>query len=256
MTALTAYISTIEQDINQICHPLFNATGINYFNFCAWKNDGTFTGLTSDNKYVAHYLKKKFSTLGQKVSTGVHLWQGLFDDEVIKFARNDFDHDHGVSLVYTKPEGIEWYSFAASSKNTSIVNFYMNNLDLLEQFILYFKDQASEVINRCHELSLPISELFETKALPVNDIGTEQLREEINPRKVILDSKNGPIRLSVTELFCLCHYAKGISAADIGAVISRTQKTVEYHLGNIKHKAGVSKKSELIALYHRNFKFI
>lgn len=68
---------------------------------------------------------------------------------MLQDAAINFDMANGISIAKINHDSIEYFCFASTRDNTSIVNnFYLNNLDVLEQYSLYFKDQFNSIISQ------------------------------------------------------------------------------------------------------------
>ncbi len=60
------------------------------------------------------------------------------------------------------------------------------------------------------------------------------------------DKKGKPIELTAREQECLTYLIAGKSAKQTGAILNISQRTVEFHLDNVKVKVGCRTKLELL----------
>ncbi len=68
------------------------------------------------------------------------LWQVIKNNWVIE-ALKKRNVDHGISIYkYSDTECFEVFHFASTNNNESILNFYINNLQILEELIIHFKN--------------------------------------------------------------------------------------------------------------------
>lgn len=55
--------------------------------------------------------------------------------------------------------------------------------------------------------------------------------------------------ISATEYFVLKQVSSGLSQKEIADIMKKSTKTIDNHISNIKRKTGLSKNTELMALY-------
>ncbi|HFR4758042.1 TPA: LuxR family transcriptional regulator, partial [Legionella pneumophila] len=135
------------EDIKNIMQPLLIKHGMTVFNYYRIYFDSTVIRLSTDQKWTEHYFKMNYLetlTIPEsylKKTLNYYLW--LTDDcpLMLQDAAINFDMANGISIAKINHDSIEYFCFASTRDNTSIVNnFYLNNLDVLEQYSLYFKD--------------------------------------------------------------------------------------------------------------------
>ena len=80
----------------------------------------------------------------------------------------------------------------------------------------------------------------------------ENFKRAINANNFTLRSESQSISLSKREWECLSEVARGKTCKEIACDFSISPRTVEKHLDNIKDKARVHYKSELVKLFYQH----
>ena len=131
---------------------------------------------------------------------------------------------------------------------------YLNNLDLLERFILYFKSQAADIIQQAERNKLVVIqnkyEIVDIMEKDLQAIRPNMTRhdfiEATKLKKYHLDGEFKGIVLSTREMEVIRCLLKGMSSKDTGNTIFLSPRTVEDYLSEIHTKFNVSSKSQLI----------
>jgi DNA-binding CsgD family transcriptional regulator len=82
--------------------------------------------------------------------------------------------------------------------------------------------------------------------------GVAQLMTNAKPisNSIIVLDGDQPVEITPKEMQCLTHMMAGRSAKQTAALMKLSQRTVEFHLDNIKEKANCRTKIELLAKMH------
>lgn len=140
--------------IDSICAPL-KEIGIKYFTLLRNYKDGSKINLSNSADWIESYYTRKlynssvFENVLDLYSNGFALWEPFKQLEALQYARQSIDSDHGITLIDKADEYCDFYFYSTSSTNPQIINFYLNNLDLLQRFALYFRDRAASILKKC-----------------------------------------------------------------------------------------------------------
>lgn len=179
------------------------------------------------------------------------LWNALPPSQALNVSSESFDIDNGITLLEFGKECCHCYLFASTRDNIKITNFYINNLDVLERFILYYKDRAKKII----ELSTK-NKIVTVRAMPMADnlihhkITDEQKKIYLANTPIhnyYVSLSNKTVALSKREMDCIKLISQGKSSTETADLLSISFRTVEKHIENIKLKLECHKKSELIS---------
>jgi LuxR family quorum-sensing system transcriptional regulator SolR len=178
---------TASQNVAMLCQDFFNRTGINCFAYSRVYPDGSRAELWSspdalhhtfiDKKYIigsytpAYYAEnERYAYLENKID----LFPDIARDRYLAQIRDQkeyFDHAYPFIIVNKKDEFCEYAIFYGSIQKKSIVGFYINNLDLLENFLAFFKSAASSLIKQvsADRLVRPLAAEIKINNYPVHD---------------------------------------------------------------------------------------
>lgn len=258
------------RDVREICGPLFDNLGFNYFNYSRLFDDFSHTSLTSNPNWAdffyQHDYKNKFLYSENIVNmVGDYrflLWSDFKQNSLIKNLNDYFDTDHGIIILEKGVGYTDFYSFAfPSSCNNS--TYFLNNFHLLENFIHYFRERACKLINTANSNRIYISEPKNKETMNfgfLNKIRKKNLSININPEKFLENNnvsryytKEFDFYLTKREIQCLKLYACGYSTKQIGQILKISHRTVETHLISIKQKSKISNKGGILNLYNDYF---
>jgi hypothetical protein len=147
--------------MNTLCHPLWKA-GFTMFTFCRSFKDGKRLYLSSNEKWVEHYLKNNLQDNcdhlehylpPQDIIYG--FWDAFKGDKVFD-ALHSRNFGHGFCIYEHYEDYVDQFDFAAHRDNYLMSNFYLQNIFFLETFIKEFKIKAFDLINNDVEKKLII----------------------------------------------------------------------------------------------------
>ena len=156
------------QDMETICRPLTNL-GITYFAHVNVTKQGHFSGISNNAKFAEHYLKNKYYNadihLAKKNNLGCYiLWDSLDRvglSEKMHTEAAQFGVRHTFTIIEKKHFHSDFYHFATHVKNNSINQVYIENIDLLQRFIIYFNKviSSSSVLIKAYDIVFKLDHL-------------------------------------------------------------------------------------------------
>lgn len=238
-------------DIQEICRPLFNKLKINYFDYARLYPDMTGFSLFTDPDYVNFFCNHEVykNSAPSVLLPGKHLWTSYIDDGFLRETRNDFQHDHGITIVEQQVGYVEIYNFATTPENRAITHLYLNNPDFITRFISLFRDKASKIIawSEKYHVSIP-SSCHETRdeLIEINN-DTQQVITELSLDKNYITTTSG-IREKLTkrESQCLQAMLQGKSMKSTADELSLSPRTIETYIEKLKNKTRCVSKYEII----------
>lgn len=252
---------TTSNDIKEICKPLFEGFDISYFRYVKIFRNGGCIWLCNNNEWLSHYVDmgyyQKEGMCEQNIeqySSGMFLWQPV-NNTVLQDAQQNFNIDHGVTIIDQSKDYCEAYHFATRQENHTIKNFYINQQDILRHFILYFKDKAHKLI-----LSLDKSKIIiprNSDMVPLGNYEVAQYQSPQNKHKYFentacqqfhLGGAYDNAYLTQREAECLAWLCKGKTTDEIGIILNISRRTVINHLNHIKEKTACHNMTQLLAL--------
>ncbi|HET9843537.1 MAG TPA: helix-turn-helix transcriptional regulator [Gammaproteobacteria bacterium] len=232
-------------DVRQIAAPLFQYTNIHYFCYGRnYPNGGTFTLHTDVNFYDSWFIQE-FPLVLSFLKEGLHLWDDCQNADLIRVRLNDFNYGNGLYIVRHFPEYSEIFGFAPA-REQNISDLYLNNLDVLNRFAMYFKDKAYRIIERAEKdlIFVPKTMLIEKEELASNN-NLELLR---NTTKIEMYALSPTLNLELTqrEHESFKGFLQGQTAAQIASSLNLSPKSVETFLLKVKKKFQCSTRSDLL----------
>ncbi len=243
-------------NIRSICSPL-KLINIDNFFFHRIYPDGFMIHLSTDVIWGEYFLNKLFLLEYDEadinnhlyIENNVSLWEMNAHNQVWHDGREKFNVGNGISVL---SEGNDKYKeiscFYASRYCYELNNFYLNNLDILQNFIMFFKEQASALIATFEQKRICLPRKYKIQTCESNGIFDIDKRKlflsSIKPKKFLVKGKI----LTEKEVECLYWFGEGKTSEEIGVILSRSKRTVEKHIEQIKEKVECYTKSDLIKL--------
>lgn len=153
---------------------------------------------------------------------------------------------HELSIYKRYSTHIEMWNFTTCKDNEQIVNFYINNITLFERFIVYFKNQASNVLDYTdNDKLLTRSNKI---VLDNNNLHTRTKNHDFiaNTTLDYINTSAGKTHISSREVECLYLLSKGHTVKEIAQILDISPRTVDTYIERLKQKLQCNFKSELI----------
>jgi DNA-binding CsgD family transcriptional regulator len=242
-------------EISDICKPFFEHSALTYYNFVRINDAGERICLSNNRAWMEYVFSNLDTHDITFESTPAHgkdhyiIWDNIETigvNSLMTEARETFNIAHGFTIISNYTDYIEYHYFGADKTNKSINNYYINNLDELNQFILYFKAAAFNIIKRAEKEYINIEndkfwlkngrstrkEMFAKPALKLN--------------RFYLSGKHKSVYLTRREAECLTCISDGDSAKAAAKNLRIDPRTVEKHIASIKNKLNCISKNDLI----------
>lgn len=257
------FLETFEvaKDVSAICEPLLNY-GISYFLYSCIFDNGSIHFQTNrpeicHNHFFKQYplipainkklIKKKFYYLAAPLEDNIHKFNYAISDFRL------FNIGHCIFFLERHKDYYELIVFGATLENYEIINFYLNNIDFLENFKFYFKAKAQKLIVKSEKNKLVVPKpMFDTVQAVTQLLNLESKQQNpantFVPDYYFFNYNDKKIKLTKREMDCLRHIKSSLSAKEIARVMDISYRTVESYLENIKNKLQCHKKSEIIKI--------
>ncbi len=255
-----SYQKKVCKDVLEICKPLFDSFGVNFFAQTRIFHDGHFASLMTLPELTEYYLEKKYPfqfTKGKGViwQSGIYFADHLENQVSRPFRkelRERFNTDHFVFVVEKNHNYDDMYSIATNPSNFQIVNTVLNKMDLIKHFILYYQDKTRSILKKSNFVKyspeyFANNNLKGSQAMPLDSkLHQKEYLEKLVLDKVIVSSNSGDIKISKREIQCLRYIAMNYTFKEIGKMLHLSPRTIETYVNNLKIKLGCEKRSELI----------
>lgn len=263
MKFLDNILFTEGETIKNVCSPLKHINITNFFFYRVY-SDGTFIDFATNLDWTEFFLKKFYNCeyAANSISdlffieNGISLWEMNPHNQIWRDGKNIFGAGNGITMVNSEQEAyLEIACFYARENDYYLNEYYLNNLDLLNNFILYFKDKASRLLKESEKNKLSFPKYYSKAVLPNQSISNQLNLNHVNNVDTFyssLDIKNFYISsnnyLTFRDAECLYWLINGKTAKEIAIITNCSHRTVESRLESIKLKLNCSNKSSLIRI--------
>jgi len=236
-------------DITEICRPLFEKLKLNYFQFKKVHRDGSISVLCNRADWIDFSLKqdigrKAYSCEKKEISNSqsyYFLWEPNLPSAPIALAR-EFDIANGLCFVERHPDFYYLIAFATPVSNQQALDLYLNHLELLKNFIHYFRETKADLIKVADSNRIILS-------AEEQDLNVDAMLLSSNlRRKVPVFFQGKYFHITQREYDCLQAMNLGNTGSDIALMLNLSPRTVETYLQRIKDRVGVRSKQELLSL--------
>ena len=241
-------------EINEICKPLLKKFNLNYFSYMREYPDGRIIWLSNIRDWHYHAIEQEYYKDVFFPLSGTHLWSDYVPkkhERLITEVTNDFNYANGITICKPRHDYHEFIEFAAPSSNHKIMDFYFNQQEIINNFMLYFKDKAHKIITKAHNERFSVGNSI-TMSNDDFDKFHEGLLDEVKPSKIRLTHNSNAIILSKREYAVLLLTAEGKTAKEASRILNISYRTVEDHLAKIRSKSKCMFKSQLIDMLKNN----
>lgn len=151
---------------------------------------------------------------------------------IVHDIQNFFNLDHGFNFIERHEGYYDMFCFASTVNNSSIVNFYLNNINMLGKFKFYFKDKAKNIIKKSSENKILLPDHMHTnfgglspRVSSCCTLNKQNFLEYITSKYYFLSGKHEGLALTKRKVGVLEQIASGLSikvAARLMHISSRT----------------------------------
>lgn len=221
--------------------------GLTYFTFDRTYQDGTHLRLTNHGKWIETYYRDKLYDRAvfekdPRLFTNGHVFWDFLNREPIYSAAAEHDIDHGLTIVEVHSLYSDFYHLGTQCDNPIPKQFLVAKLELLYQFIAFFKQKAKKIIEKAEldRFILPSSQRESIKAvemdeLKINNTITELIKDK-TITKLYLGAELDNAYLTRREIDVLSLLMRGKKAKNAAAQLGLSVKTLEAQIKHIKNK--------------------
>lgn len=243
-------------EIKQICLPIYQYFGVSTFSYLRINPDLSRIHLDTNPEWNELFYKNAHRyqqngglTEGQHWHSGYCILHMLGDYECIKDSQN-FNIGNGVVIanpINNNFTELAFFALSCADSDSKLINL-LNNIDLLQKFILFFKERAAKILIQAEKkpIALPF---LKPKAERARFACDTKIQEEFN-KAISFPSSCAKNYLTRREAECIYWSVKGLSAKEVAKLLSISPRTVEKHLANAKEKLSCKKKTALIEQFY------
>jgi DNA-binding CsgD family transcriptional regulator len=248
------HVSLKSSDIvRALASNLFKSTGLNYFFYERIYNQNSFFFLNTDLHFFSRWfnikLNDKTPLLSESITDGVYLWSNTENKQFLQ-VMHALNYSNGITIIKNHDSYLEAFGFAAPIAHQHIMSLYLNKMELLNKFVLYFKDQASQLIAKARQQLIILPDYMKhPNQDKENSILYNELTNSMAIKKYNFNDKYNDINLSKRELQCLSLYLKRNTTTQIAHVLNLQKSAVDNYIYRVKKKFHCNSSSDLINLF-------
>jgi LuxR family quorum-sensing system transcriptional regulator SolR len=261
------YIELINKvDVKSICAPLFRNTPISCFDYSRYYTDHSFFGMSSmidfdivyinlgiqPTFYEIDYYNQPFGYLSSSAPPALNSAKIITNIQLA----SDFGIDNRFYILTKFADYYEACGFSISnSVNGYTPTIFLTQMDMLKQFIRYFKEKAHDYL-----IALSMNRISQPKTETLISLEND-VAKAFNPISFAEDIKLSsysilvdgiPIKLTYREIECLRLLKNNVTSKIIANRLGISHRTVDTHVNNIKTKLDCHFESELIKIAQEN----
>jgi len=247
-----SYIAKTAIDIKTTAAPL-ESVGIHHFSHVRLYADNSVMLLTEHPEFSELYVREKFYEIAlagdyDQYQPGYFLWNSISDQTIFKAFEQSNGFANGFSIFKRNEDYCDAFHFCAEKENKEIDLFYLNNIDLLEQFVGYYRDKASDIIQGAenHRYVYPETRNDNSEFVSLYDINPNSLQQLLMLHKSSLGFSDH-LNLTKRQQQALEFLVKGYSTKEIARELGISFRTVEKYVAQLMGKFSVHSAKKLVA---------
>lgn len=245
------------KDILEICKPIFREFNVTFFSQTRAFHDGQFAALMTDIQLSEYYIDQKYPFYysqgkGIILNSGVYIESHLGElsqQKIREEIKSFFNIDHIIYVIEHQNNYDDMFAFATTPENTKIVNEFINNLEFVKHFILYYKDKSLNLIKKVNKRQYGCEHFPPKISCPSGTTipnSHQKNLQDMPIRKVLVSTRGRNVYISNREFDCLKYAVKNYSLKEIGKLLGLSPRTVETYVNNLKYKLQCDSRSQLI----------
>lgn len=255
---LKDYISMSEQtEVSAFCQPL-QQVGIDFFLYVRRCHDGHYLHLTNHPEWLAAFLLQKlysqcfFHQQTHQYGSGNYLWQRSTSQKAIE---EELCQQFAIKNILTRIEPNndcqEFFCFGSKANSADVMDIYINHFDLLERFILCFKDNYYAEINNTLSMRVivpaPHCQNHCLQKYPEQPLKKYYSLSKLE--RYYIGTQDANVYLTRREIEVIEWYMQGKKIPEISIILAISPRTVETHLNKIKQKTNCYERMQFIARF-------
>ena len=177
-----------------------------------------------------------------------HSWVSTMPIRAIAVAAY-FGLYNGVCIEKIHGDITEVLEFASPNPCSSPLEFCCN-VDLLNQFFLYFKSEAQELIKAAEKEPICFLEGRIPKLQNSSESHYNEFCASIKPEKINIKFKSKEVSFTRREFEVLNLMVKNKSMAEVAEILKLSRRTVEFYLYNAKNKTQLFTVNKLLDAFN------
>lgn len=242
------YTGKYHSKIKSLTQPLKQHLGISSFSYTRTEKEGNYCSIGDCPEIQEYYHAEKlfmgnpYSSHPDLVQSGTLLFPDLHNLAYKKTLHEALKIRCGFIIVQNLGNAVECFYFDSFIKDQLNPCVFLTYLDMLYNFIKFFKREANWLINNI------IQDGFNIKKIKGSLFFTNNSCAPLIKNRNTKGFMQAILPLSQREAQCLELLRQGKTSQATGAILGISPRTVEYYFENLKNKFGCSSKFDLLNL--------
>lgn len=239
-------------EINHLCEPLTLLDITSFSHLRVFKNN-QLTVLCNQSQFLLNYLDKKYYAADPCVNINpesTELGEYLIWDAVDCSGQTAqmladsaaFDFKHVFTIIKKQANYRDFYHFGTHLSNPAIHQIYINNLDILDQFIRFFNSKINQSKELAHAYDIVLNTEQISSQVELNLLQNKQVKRDLI-LKMLMPKEQF---LSANEIKCVELILEGKTAKEIAKILALSYRTIEDRINALKIKFNAKNKADLI----------
>lgn len=240
--------------IRQVCEPLLQCFGINYFTYHSVTPEGYWRPIVSRMDWADYYTQNQvylidpFLMHPNNYQSGALLWTQHLDKsykEILETAEKQFQMSHGFIIIDRHAQGCDFFGFAAPKQNEAIYSIYLKYQPHLKKFCNYFKSELAQLIKSTYSDPIDLR-LLKGKDFDDADLFPRLFQDSAGMSFLHSIKSKPSVNLTKREKQTLSLYIDDMYMQEVADKLGLSVRTIECYLGKVKDKLDCKSKSDLI----------
>jgi len=246
-------ITQSENDIKEICTPVFEKFNLQYFSYGRFYDDGRCVLLCTNKDVFHNHFKKQYKLTIQPEEKDAHknkiynlILVNNDSPDIITDEYNNFNHGTMIDLIKKHSGYYEMFCYVSKDASVHPVNQFLNSLNVIDDFSDEFMLRAQKIMRQAEN---QIIELPPSMLPKINDNESIKAITKKEHNIIYNDTK---VFLSERQFECLSLISIAKSSKEIARSLNLSYRTVEKHIEIIKLKLNCKKRSDLSLVALKN----
>jgi len=240
-----------EIKVKAICQTLFSTTPITDIYYGRVYTDRKYIGVTSNTAWFEEYLIKFPEYLIPKNilgdNEGFLLSASINPPELLELSKSHQITD-AINFYTKHHDYTEEFGFATDSPKIGMLEFYLNHLKLLEDFMDYFLEEIDPLLKDKKLIIQMPEELFTDESKPLFSVKYDVRQLNFTKKNIETLSKS----LSDREIMCFKLILQGKTRDEIAKELHLSISSVGTYLSRTMEKLNCKTRSDLVAYAWEN----
>ena len=237
------------KEVSEICAPLFSFLDINSFIYTEVHDKCYFT-LSNREDWVEHFHTHHYKeiSLEQIKANRIIIPETVnVPHEQIIDAGESFMMNSIVNIIFKKPWGYQIHGF--SSKNKNHYRHYFSNIEIIQDFLFFFREKARDLIAFGKKNMIKISN---TDKLNNNKLSMCLDNPIFETRKYYLSGKDKKCYLTTKEYQLVKLLSKGYGYDEISEKMNISVRTLRSYISNAKCRLNVYSTVNILEMFRQS----